>query len=73
MFESEDPIISTAKIPAFLAPSRATVATGTPPGICRIDNIESQPSIEFLDFTGTPMTGRGEFEANWEKTANSEK
>ena len=44
------PIICPAKIPAFFPPSNATVATGTPPGICKIDKIESQPSIEFLDF-----------------------
>ena len=57
------PIIWAAKIPAFLAPSNATVATGTPPGICKIDKIESHPSIEFLDLTGTPITGKGDSEA----------
>ena len=50
-------------MPAFLAPFKATVATGTPPGICKIDNIESHPSIELLDFTGTPITGNGLNEA----------
>ena len=54
------PIICPAKIPAFFPPSNATVATGTPPGICKIDKIESQPSIEFLDFIGTPITGNGD-------------
>ena len=60
---SKDPIIWAARIPAFLAPSKATVATGTPPGICKIDRTESQPSMEFLDFTGTPITGKGDKEA----------
>ena len=46
-----------ARIPAFLAPSNATVATGIPFGICSILKIESHPSIEFEDFTGTPITG----------------
>ena len=41
-----------ARSPAFLAPFNATVATGIPPGICKIDKIESQPSIEFEDFKG---------------------
>ena len=39
------------------------MATGTPFGICKIDNTESHPSIEFLDFTGTPITGRVVIEA----------
>ena len=56
---SEAPIICAAKIPAFFAPFSATVATGTPPGICKIESTESQPSIELLDFTGTPITGSG--------------
>ena len=47
-------------MPTFLAPLRATVATGTPPGICSIDKTESQPSMELMDFIGTPMTGRGD-------------
>ena len=50
------PRIWVARIPAFLAPLMATVATGTPAGICTIDNSESWPfSVEL--FTGTPMTG----------------
>src|SRR5258708_725157 len=57
------PIIWAARIPAFLAPLRATVATGTPLGICRIDNTESQPSIELDDLTGTPITGNDVSEA----------
>ena len=57
------PTICAAKIPAFFAPFSATVATGTPPGICRIESIESQPSIELLDLTGTPMIGSGDIEA----------
>ena len=47
------------KIPAFFAPSSATVATGTPDGICNIDNIESQPSSELLDLIKHPVTGNG--------------
>uniref|UniRef100_A0A2B4RXW9 Chaperone protein HtpG n=1 Tax=Stylophora pistillata TaxID=50429 RepID=A0A2B4RXW9_STYPI len=42
------PKICAAKIPALSPPSKATVATGTPPGICKIESTESQPSIEFL-------------------------
>ena len=34
------------------------MATGTPPGICKIDNILSQPSVELVDFIGTPITGK---------------
>ena len=56
-------MIWAARIPAFLAPFKATVATGTPPGICKIDKTESQPSIELLDFIGTPITGSGDIEA----------
>ena len=55
--------ISTARIPAFLAPPRATVATGTPAGICSMESTESHPSIEFEDLIGTPITGRGETDA----------
>ena len=61
--ESKDPMICAARIPAFLDPFNATVATGTPPGICRIERMESHPSIEFLDFIGTPITGRLVIEA----------
>src|SRR3954469_9011204 len=57
MLSSPVDTIWAASMPAFLAALRATVATGTPLGICRIDNIESQPSIELEDFTGTPITG----------------
>ena len=53
-----DPIICAANKPAFLAPFKATVATGTPPGICKIDNILSQPSAELVDLIGTPITGK---------------
>jgi len=45
-------------MPAFLAAFNATVATGTPLGICKIDKIESHPSIELDDFMGTPITGK---------------
>ena len=50
-------------MPAFFEPLRATVPTGTPSGICRIERIESHPSIEFLDLMGTPITGRVVIEA----------
>ena len=40
----------------------AVVATGTPPGICTIDNSESIPfNVRVL--TGTPMTGKVVFAA----------
>ena len=52
------PIICAAKIPAFFAAFRATVAAGTPLGICKIDKTESHPSIELEDFMGTPITGK---------------
>ena len=41
---------------AFFAPLMATVATGTPPGICTMESRESRP-FKALDFTGTPITG----------------
>ena len=44
-------------------PFKATVATGTPPGICNIDRIESHPSNEFFDLIGTPITGTGDRDA----------
>src|SRR5688572_31792470 len=52
-----------ARIPAFLAAFNATVATGMPLGIWRMDNTESQPSMELEDFMGTPITGNGVREA----------
>src|SRR5690242_2842764 len=58
MVLSDAPRIWAARMPAFRAPSRATVATGTPAGICKMESTESQPSIELEDFTGTPITGR---------------
>src|ERR1700676_155587 len=51
-------MIEPARIPAFFEPLRATVATGIPPGICKIDRMESQPSMALEYFTGTPRTGR---------------
>mmetsp|Transcript_8662 Transcript_8662/g.22841 ORF Transcript_8662/g.22841 Transcript_8662/m.22841 type:complete len:255 (-) Transcript_8662:748-1512(-) len=55
---SSIPNIRTASKPAFAALPIATVATGTPRGICTMDSSESLPeSAE--DFTGTPITGRG--------------
>ena len=44
--------------PALRAPPTATVATGTPAGICTIDSSESSPS-RCLSGTGTPITGSG--------------
>ena len=54
---SEVPIICAAKIPAFFAPSKATVATGTPPGICKIDILESfdiQIEVDIVSAHRTP-------------------
>ena len=56
---SDAPRIWAAKMPALVPPSRATVATGTPEGICRMLNTESHPSMLFRLLMGTPMTGRG--------------
>ena len=42
---------------AFLAPFRATVATGMPLGIWTVANKASSPSIA-PPFMGMPMTGR---------------
>ena len=50
--------IWTARMAAFSAPSIATVATGTPFGICTTERSESRPSI-VLDFIGRPITGSG--------------
>ena len=51
--------IATASRPALAAPAApiATVATGTPFGICTIDSSESSPFSAAL-CTGTPITGR---------------
>src|SRR3970282_2189205 len=48
-------------MPALAAPQdpTATVATGTPLGICTIDSNESRPLSE-VDGIGTPMTGSGD-------------
>ena len=50
--------IETANKPALAAPASpiANVATGTPLGICTIDNNESCP-CKCLEATGTPSTG----------------
>ncbi len=50
--------IRTASSPALRALPTATVATGTPAGICTIDSSESSPSRCF-SATGTPITGSG--------------
>mmetsp|Transcript_32900 Transcript_32900/g.82955 ORF Transcript_32900/g.82955 Transcript_32900/m.82955 type:complete len:259 (-) Transcript_32900:1521-2297(-) len=47
-----------ARSPALVLLPMATVATGTPRGICRMDRTLSTPS-RCLRGTGTPMTGRG--------------
>jgi len=52
------PSICTAKMAAFFAPLMATVATGTPEGICTIDNRESSPPRSLV-FIGTAITGLG--------------
>ena len=44
-------------MPALRPPPTATVATGTPGGICTIASSESKPS-NALPKIGTPMTGR---------------
>ncbi|CAB4992803.1 unannotated protein [freshwater metagenome] len=49
-------------MPAFLALSIPTVATGMPPGIWTIERSESIPS-RFLRETGTPITGSVESDA----------
>src|SRR3546814_2855600 len=51
------PMMEAARIPALVAPFRATVATGMPEGIWRMDRMESHPSMELDDLMGTPMTG----------------
>ena len=48
----------TASRPALRAPPIATVATGTPAGICTIESSESIPS-RYVSGTGTPITGSG--------------
>src|SRR6187551_32331 len=56
-------IICAARMPAFCAAFKATVATGTPLGICKMERMESQPSMLLDDLTGTPITGNGVSEA----------
>ena len=48
----------TASRPALRALPTATVATGTPAGICTIESSESMPS-RYFSGTGTPITGSG--------------
>ncbi len=57
---SATPMIWAARMAAFLDPAlpMATVATGTPPGICTVESKESRPP-ETLVSMGTPMTGSG--------------
>ena len=51
------PRIWAARIPAFLAPSSPTVATGMPGGICTVARRESSP-CNAEESMGTPRTGR---------------
>src|SRR5581483_7846263 len=55
---SDAPRIRAARSPALRALPMATVATGTPAGICTIDSSESIPS-RYFSGTGTPITGSG--------------
>jgi len=48
--------ICAARIPAFFAAPMPTVATGTPGGICTMDNSESSPFKDLLSI-GTPIIG----------------
>ena len=50
--------IFTASKPALRPLPIATVATGTPVGICMIERSESNPLSAF-DSIGTPTTGKG--------------
>ena len=50
-------MICAARMPALRPPLMATVATGTPGGICTMDSSESSPSKD-LPKIGTPMTGK---------------
>src|SRR5687767_4330376 len=57
---SQSASISAARMPAFAAPASpiATVATGTPRGICAVDSsASSPPATAFGATSGTPMTG----------------
>ena len=51
--------MAAASRAALIAPGlpMASVPTGTPPGICTMDNNESMPCND-LDSIGTPSTGR---------------
>ena len=55
---SEAARMRTASRPALRALPTATVATGTPAGICTIESSESMPS-RYFRATGTPITGSG--------------
>src|SRR5687767_22763 len=57
---SQSARISAARMPAFAAPASpsATVATGTPRGICAVDSsASSPPATAFGATSGTPITG----------------
>src|SRR5688572_5245289 len=56
--------IAVARRAALRAPASpiATVATGTPTGICTIESSESRPFSAF-DWIGTPITGSSVFDA----------
>ena len=57
-FSSDKDNISAQRIAAFIAPDFPTVivATGTPFGICTVDNRASRPS-SIPPLNGTPITG----------------
>src|SRR5712692_9306171 len=58
------PRMAAARSAALTAPDlpMASVPTGTPLGICAMERSESRP-LRALDSTGTPRTGRTDFEA----------
>jgi len=60
--------IAAASNAAFFAPGSpmATVATGTPAGICTIDSSESRP-LSACDWIGTPITGSKVLEGKIQK------
>lgn len=51
------PNIWVTRIPAFVALSMATVATGIPFGICTVEYKASKPDIALPDKGTTPTTG----------------
>src|SRR5262249_52281536 len=64
IFVSDSASTAAARSAALVAPALpiASVPTGTPPGICMIDNSESLPFRVWV-FIGTPNTGSGVIDA----------